>query len=107
MLSPCRGEAWKSRSSRLRALLARRIVFNHAEGETVERGQRVGLIKFGSRVDVVIPPRRRCGKEGRPRQGWFERTGGDARGGRRSAESKSSRTLSASARPDLEDGEPL
>jgi phosphatidylserine decarboxylase len=36
-------------------LLARRIVFNLAEGDTVERGQRVGLIKFGSRVDVVLP----------------------------------------------------
>src|SRR5579862_7746144 len=36
-------------------LLARRIVFNFAEGQTVERGQRVGLIKFGSRVDVVLP----------------------------------------------------
>ena len=36
-------------------LLARRIVFRYNEGETVERGQRVGLIKFGSRVDVVLP----------------------------------------------------
>jgi phosphatidylserine decarboxylase len=36
-------------------LLARRIVFRCGEGQTVERGQRVGLIKFGSRVDVVIP----------------------------------------------------
>jgi phosphatidylserine decarboxylase len=36
-------------------LLARRIVFNLAEGDRVERGQRVGLIKFGSRVDVVLP----------------------------------------------------
>jgi phosphatidylserine decarboxylase len=36
-------------------LLARRIVFRGGEGQTVERGQRVGLIKFGSRVDVVIP----------------------------------------------------
>jgi phosphatidylserine decarboxylase len=36
-------------------LLARRIVFNLREGDTVERGQRVGLIKFGSRVDVLIP----------------------------------------------------
>ena len=36
-------------------LLARRIVFNHKEGERLERGQRVGLIKFGSRVDVVVP----------------------------------------------------
>jgi len=36
-------------------LLARRIVFNFTEGHSVERGQRVGLIKFGSRVDVLIP----------------------------------------------------
>jgi phosphatidylserine decarboxylase len=36
-------------------LLARRIVFNFGEGQSVERGQRVGLIKFGSRVDVVFP----------------------------------------------------
>jgi phosphatidylserine decarboxylase len=36
-------------------LLARRIVFRCNEGQSVERGQRVGLIKFGSRVDVVIP----------------------------------------------------
>jgi phosphatidylserine decarboxylase len=36
-------------------LLARRIVCRCAEGQTVERGQRVGLIKFGSRVDVLLP----------------------------------------------------
>jgi phosphatidylserine decarboxylase len=36
-------------------LLARRIVFRCNEGQLVVRGQRVGLIKFGSRVDVVIP----------------------------------------------------
>ncbi|HEX4029386.1 MAG TPA: phosphatidylserine decarboxylase [Terracidiphilus sp.] len=36
-------------------LLARRIVFNFAEGQAVARGQRVGLIKFGSRVDVIVP----------------------------------------------------
>lgn len=36
-------------------LLARRIVFRPRQGDTVERGQRVGLIKFGSRVDVVLP----------------------------------------------------
>jgi phosphatidylserine decarboxylase len=36
-------------------LLARRIVFNFTEGHSVERGQRVGLIKFGSRVDVLLP----------------------------------------------------
>ncbi|MFZ0297325.1 MAG: phosphatidylserine decarboxylase [Candidatus Sulfotelmatobacter sp.] len=34
-------------------LLARRIVFHPKVGERLERGQRVGLIKFGSRVDVL------------------------------------------------------
>ena len=36
-------------------LLARRIVCRCATGQTVERGERVGLIKFGSRVDVLLP----------------------------------------------------
>ncbi len=36
-------------------LLARRIVCRCVGGQRVERGQRVGLIKFGSRVDVVLP----------------------------------------------------
>jgi phosphatidylserine decarboxylase len=35
-------------------LLARRIVFYSKVGDHLERGQRVGLIKFGSRVDVVV-----------------------------------------------------
>src|SRR3979409_1586252 len=35
-------------------LLARRIVFYPKVGDRLERGQRVGLIKFGSRVDVLI-----------------------------------------------------
>lgn len=36
-------------------LLARRIVCNLKPGDRVERGQRVGMIKFGSRVDVLMP----------------------------------------------------
>jgi phosphatidylserine decarboxylase len=35
-------------------LLARRIVFHPRIGDRLDRGQRVGLIKFGSRVDVVV-----------------------------------------------------
>jgi phosphatidylserine decarboxylase len=35
-------------------LLARRIVFHPKIGDRLERGQRVGLIKFGSRVDVLV-----------------------------------------------------
>jgi phosphatidylserine decarboxylase len=36
-------------------LLARRIVFDKKEGDTVARGERIGMIKFGSRVDVFFP----------------------------------------------------
>jgi len=36
-------------------LLARRILCNVREGDQVQRGQRMGLIKFGSRVDVLLP----------------------------------------------------
>src|SRR5579864_8977860 len=35
-------------------LLARRIVFTKQTGDTVQRGERVGMIKFGSRVDVLL-----------------------------------------------------
>lgn len=35
-------------------LIARRIVFNFKVGDNVDRGARVGLIKFGSRVDVLF-----------------------------------------------------
>jgi phosphatidylserine decarboxylase len=36
-------------------LLARRIVCTLGEGDTVRRGQPMGLIKFGSRVDLLVP----------------------------------------------------
>ena len=36
-------------------ILARRIVCRVREGQTVERGQRIGLMKFGSRMDVFLP----------------------------------------------------
>ena len=36
-------------------LLARRIVFTGKVGDTLARGQRVGMIKFGSRTDVIFP----------------------------------------------------
>lgn len=37
-------------------LLARRIIFRKQVGDRVERGERVGLIKFGSRLDVIMAP---------------------------------------------------
>jgi phosphatidylserine decarboxylase len=50
-----RGEGIEVTFVQIAGLLARRIVFNLREGDTVERGQRVGLIKFGSRVNVLLP----------------------------------------------------
>ena len=37
-------------------LIARRIVFDKQPGDHVAAGERVGLIKFGSRVDVLLGP---------------------------------------------------
>lgn len=37
-------------------LLARRIVFHPKVGDRLERGQRIGLIKFGSRTDILLNP---------------------------------------------------
>jgi len=37
-------------------LIARRIVFRKHPGDKVQIGERVGLIKFGSRVDVIFGP---------------------------------------------------
>jgi phosphatidylserine decarboxylase len=36
-------------------LVARRIITDPHEGDAVERGQRIGLIRFGSRVDLFVP----------------------------------------------------
>lgn len=36
-------------------LIARRIVTDHPVGAVVTQGQRMGLIRFGSRVDVFVP----------------------------------------------------
>jgi len=37
-------------------LIARRIITYSREGEKVQQGERMGLIRFGSRVDVFVPP---------------------------------------------------
>jgi phosphatidylserine decarboxylase len=49
------GEGMTVVFKQIAGLLARRIVFNPKPGEKLLRGQRVGLIKFGSRTDVIFP----------------------------------------------------
>ncbi len=50
-----RGDGIEVTFKQIAGLIARRIVCNVNEGDTLERGQRMGLIKFGSRVDVILP----------------------------------------------------
>ena len=49
------GEGMTVVFKQIAGLLARRIVFNYKPGDAIARGQRVGLIKFGSRTDVIFP----------------------------------------------------
>ena len=48
------GDGQQVTFKQIAGLLARRIVFTKKVGEGVERGARVGMIKFGSRVDVLL-----------------------------------------------------
>jgi phosphatidylserine decarboxylase len=50
------GEQGRIVVKQIAGILARRIVFWKHSGDSVERGERVGLIKFGSRVDVLMEP---------------------------------------------------
>jgi phosphatidylserine decarboxylase len=50
------GDGYHIVFKQIAGLLARRIVFRPAVGDRLERGQRVGLIKFGSRTDILLPP---------------------------------------------------
>lgn len=47
------GQEWSM--VQIAGLIARRIVCRVQEGESLERGERFGMIKFGSRVDVYLP----------------------------------------------------
>ncbi len=49
-----RGDAGTLVFKQIAGLLARRIVFTKKRGDRVERGERVGMIKFGSRTDVIF-----------------------------------------------------
>jgi phosphatidylserine decarboxylase len=41
--------------TQIAGIVARRIVFWKKVGDSVEKGELVGLIRFGSRVDVLFP----------------------------------------------------
>ncbi|AKB20179.1 Phosphatidylserine decarboxylase [Methanosarcina sp. WWM596] len=41
--------------TQIAGIIARRIVTYSSVNEVVEQGQRIGMIRFGSRVDVTIP----------------------------------------------------
>ena len=49
------GDGYDVSLKQIAGLLARRIVCNVKVGDHVERGQRIGMIKFGSRCDVLLP----------------------------------------------------
>jgi len=49
------GEHFTVVFKQIAGLIARRIVFKKKVGDRVECGERVGLIKFGSRVDIFFP----------------------------------------------------
>jgi phosphatidylserine decarboxylase len=50
------GDSTSVRFAQIAGLIARRIVFYKKLGDNVQKGERVGLIKFGSRVDVFLGP---------------------------------------------------
>jgi phosphatidylserine decarboxylase len=51
-ISSPRGEVF---FKQIAGALARRIVFRPRIGDELSRGQRIGMIKFGSRVDLFVP----------------------------------------------------
>ena len=54
-LSVWEGPAGRIALKQIAGLVARRIVFDHNPGDSVRRGERIGLIRYGSRVDVFLP----------------------------------------------------
>ena len=48
-------EGYEITFKQIAGLLARRIVFTPRIGDQLARGQRIGLMKFGSRMDVILP----------------------------------------------------
>lgn len=49
------GPEFEVTCSQIAGVVARRIVCWKRPGDAVDRGERIGLIRFGSRVDVLVP----------------------------------------------------
>ncbi|HWO56978.1 MAG TPA: phosphatidylserine decarboxylase [bacterium] len=43
------------RSAQIAGILARRIICTPQVGDTLRQGDRIGMIRFGSRVEVIVP----------------------------------------------------
>jgi phosphatidylserine decarboxylase len=54
-LSVWEGPSGRIALKQIAGLVARRIVFDHSPGDSIQRGDRIGLIRYGSRVDVFLP----------------------------------------------------
>jgi phosphatidylserine decarboxylase len=50
-----KGKFGKVFFTQVAGFVARRIVYDIKEGDSVHQGDRFGMIKFGSRVDVIVP----------------------------------------------------
>lgn len=102
------GEGIEITFKQIAGLLARRIVFRFKEGDRVERGQRVGLIKFGSRTDIVMPAEAEFQvKVGQRVKGGSSVLAIMMAGAGAATNPQLTRSASASVFPDPEEGEPL
>jgi len=100
------GEGIEVTFKQIAGLLARRIVFPLKTGDRVERGQRVGLIKFGSRTDVVMPAEAEFQvKVGERVKGGASVIAMMMAGTGASPRSQNTRSASASVLPEPEEGE--
>jgi phosphatidylserine decarboxylase len=103
-----RGEGMEIVFKQIAGLIARRIIFNYGEGDRVERGQRVGLIKFGSRTDLILPVE----ADIRVKTGQRVKGGSSIIAEMPESETMAGvrdpkRTARASAKPEIEEGEGL